>query len=142
MGNSIIGSEEQFMMLFKFEYLKGSHHSFKKLLEQCQLSYDHIKDDFPVQHQAKAFEFLYNMVSCAHKDLVAQISYMQEHYSHLDGFDESISPQINEILDGLDEKMNDMGPVMDSLLDTQMQGKSWKGFSHSVQEFLKKFGLW
>lgn len=142
MGNSIVGSEEQFMMLFKFEYLKGSYDSFKKLLEQCQLSYDHVKDEMPIDHQARAFEFLYNMVSCAHKDLVEQISFMQENYSHLDGFSESISPQINDILDSLDAKMGEMGPVMDSLLDTRMQGRSWKGFSHTIQDFLHKFGLW
>lgn len=142
MGNSIVGSEEQFMMLFKFEHLKGSYASFKTLLEQCQLNYDHIHDDLSIAHQAKAFEFLYNLVSCSHKDLVSQISFMQEHYSDLDGFAESISPAINEILDDLDTKLSEMGPVMDELLDTRMQNKNWKGFSRVAQDFLQKFGLW
>lgn len=142
MGNSIVGSEEQFMMLFKFEYLKGSYASFKKLLEQCQLSYEHIRDDLHTNEQAKAFEFLYNLVSCAHKELVSQINALQDHYSELDGFSESISPEINAILDDLDEKLGQMGPVMDTLLDTRMQNKSWKGFSKTMQDFLHKFGLW
>lgn len=142
MGDSIVGSKEQFEMLFDFEKLKGGYESFTKLIEQCQLGYSHVQDELMIDHQAKAFEFLYNLVSFAHKDIVSQITNMQEHYSELDGYAESIDPVLTQMLDDLDSKLEDMAPAMDSLLDTKMQGNNWKGFSGAIQKFLYKFGLW
>lgn len=142
MGNSIVGSEEQFVMLFKFERLKGSYDAFKILLEQCKLSYDHVQDELSIDHQAKAFEFLYNLVTRANKELVEQIQDMQENCSHLEGFSESIAPVIDEILEDLDSKIEDMGPVMDSLMDARMQGRNLKRFSFSLKTFLQQYGLW
>lgn len=134
MTQSIIGSEEEFRLLFKFEYLKGSYDSFKKRYEHCYLVYEHVQDEMSVSTRARVFEYLYNFVSDANKDLLHQVGEMQAQFSHLEAYQESVSPVLTGILEEVEEMMSQLEPQMDDFMEAKFRGHK-RTFGQAMKSF-------
>lgn len=138
MTQSIVASEEEFQMLCKFHRLQGKYESFKRSYERLQLVYEHVQDEMSPSTRTRAFEQLYNFVSDANKDLLREVGGMQAQFSHLVGYQESISPVLSDIMDENEQLMSHLEPTLDAFLDAKFKGHK-RSFGEALGSFFKGF---
>lgn len=138
MTQSIIASEEEFHMLCKFHRLQGNYDSFKRSYERLQLVYDHVQDEMTPSAKTRAFEQLYDFVSEANKDLIHHVGEMQAQFSHLEGYQESVSQVLSEILDEIEQLMSQMEPTYEAFMDAKFRCHK-RSFGQAIASFFKGF---
>lgn len=138
MSNSIIASEEEFNMICKFHRLQGNYDSFKRSYERLQNVYDHVEDEMTPAIKARAFEQLYDFVSEANKDLIHRVGEMQSEFSHLEGYQESVSPVLSEILDEIEQLMSKMEPTYEAFMESKFRGHK-RTLGQSIKAFFLSF---
>lgn len=137
MGQSVVGTSEQIMLLCKFEHLKGAYERFDKYFQVYELRNKNALEVADEAARLNILEEACNVIIEADEDLSSQINDIKELYSHLPEYEGVVAETLADMSIRLEKDLTRYNELMDQEFNNRVdEGRS---LGELTKAFFKSF---
>jgi hypothetical protein len=136
---SITGNADEFMLMFRFESLKGSFAMFTSCVERAEIFYEQQQDSMTEKSRLDSMQCLCKFAADSGGDVCSDSEDIRAKYHHLHNVWAEIGPEISVIESETADLMKRFNDQVNEMLDVSDNHRREQSFGHLTKEFLKSF---